>query len=532
MSRSSRNVALGFEVGTGELVEIPIRNMVVTGQTQEAGKTTTLEALISRAGVSAVAFVTKRGEGSFAGARRIAPYFRERADWQFVQAVLEATLREKMRFERSWIMRASKGAKSLADVQRNVRKAMETAKGMSADVYLTLDAYLDIVVPRIARVKFAPTVDLKPGLNVIDMSDRDSFPVEIQGLVMRSVLEWVYEHAERTVTIIPEAWEFCPQGRGSPVKLAAVELVRKGSGLGNYVWLDSQDIGGVDKEVLRSCPVWLLGVQREANEIKRVLTEIPAGISKPKASDVATLEKGEFFACHGKHVVKTYVQPAWMRADQARERATGDFSAVAAPPADTDQNRSDPIQSDPIGSNAIKPEEDFFMTSRAEEKLDTLIELLTTALQSNPRLIEPPDAREMSQPPDPTKYIGVAGQFDEETLYQRFKERLTKEAPAVLKVLGKVREIDVEMEVVKITSNTATLHGMIALLIAEGFMNEPKAATDIWRETGRRFAYKGKSVRAYEQLDVLHKQGFIILVEGGTKAYQAVPGMKVNIVRT
>jgi hypothetical protein len=42
--------------------------MVVTGQTQEAGKTTTLEALISRR-APRVAFVTKRGEGAFEGAR-------------------------------------------------------------------------------------------------------------------------------------------------------------------------------------------------------------------------------------------------------------------------------------------------------------------------------------------------------------------------------------------------------------------------------------------------------------------------------
>jgi hypothetical protein len=56
---------------SGEPVEIPLRHMVVTGQTQEAGKTTTLEALIARSGVKAVAFVTKRGEGSFANARTI-----------------------------------------------------------------------------------------------------------------------------------------------------------------------------------------------------------------------------------------------------------------------------------------------------------------------------------------------------------------------------------------------------------------------------------------------------------------------------
>ena len=82
--------------------------MVVCGQTQEAGKTTTLEGLISRLeGFRAIAFVTKRGEGSFGTARRIQPYFKERADWVFVQSILEATMRERMKFERSWIINAS-----------------------------------------------------------------------------------------------------------------------------------------------------------------------------------------------------------------------------------------------------------------------------------------------------------------------------------------------------------------------------------------------------------------------------------------
>jgi hypothetical protein len=62
-------IHLGYEVGGGAPVEIPLRHMVVTGQTQEAGKTTTLEAMIARSGVKAIAFVTKRGEGSFAEAR-------------------------------------------------------------------------------------------------------------------------------------------------------------------------------------------------------------------------------------------------------------------------------------------------------------------------------------------------------------------------------------------------------------------------------------------------------------------------------
>jgi hypothetical protein len=62
-------VPLGFVVGSGDAVAIPIRHMCVTGQTQEAGKTTTLEALIGRSQLRALTFVTKRGEGAFASRR-------------------------------------------------------------------------------------------------------------------------------------------------------------------------------------------------------------------------------------------------------------------------------------------------------------------------------------------------------------------------------------------------------------------------------------------------------------------------------
>jgi len=98
-----KTIHLGYEISSGEPVEIPLRHLAVTGQTQDSGKTTTLEALISRSELKAIAFVTKRGERSFQTTRTsLPPYFRERADWQFVSSILEATFREKMKFERSW----------------------------------------------------------------------------------------------------------------------------------------------------------------------------------------------------------------------------------------------------------------------------------------------------------------------------------------------------------------------------------------------------------------------------------------------
>src|SRR3990167_7597963 len=99
------NIHLGYEVGTGNKVEIPLRHLAVTGQTQLSGKTTTLEALISRSGLRAVAFVTKRAESGFQNAHTIPPYFRERADWQFVRSILEATMRQGMKFQTSWIVK-------------------------------------------------------------------------------------------------------------------------------------------------------------------------------------------------------------------------------------------------------------------------------------------------------------------------------------------------------------------------------------------------------------------------------------------
>jgi hypothetical protein len=486
-------VHLGFEVGTGEPVAIPIRHMVVTGQTQEAGKTTTLEALISRADLPAVAFVTKRGERSFGDGRRIAPYFRERADWQFVASVLEATMRERLKFERAWIMRASKGARTLADVHRNVRSLMESAKGLSADVYLTLDAYLEIVVPRVASVRFASTLDLQPGLNVLDLSDRDRFPPELQSLVMRSVLEWVYERSDSSVTIIPEAWEFLPQGRGSPVKLSAVELIRKGAGLKNYVWLDSQDIGGIDKELLRSCPVWLLGVQREANEIKRVLENIPAGIAKPKPSDVATLQKGQFFACYGEHVIKTYVQPAWMIQAEAVGIARGTIRV----------------------EQAARPPEKA-MASDTDKKLDALIDLLSRQTIAAPA----------APPPQVQSGVASGGFLDEEGLYQRFKARLMKEAPALLRVLATVPEIEVETEVKVIKTDGSTLSGRLALMVASGHFDNPREVADVARELKRTGSDPGPNTK--RELVRLRDMGFLT---EETDGFMAVPAMKKNIRR-
>ena len=163
---------LGYEMKTGRRVDIPIRHTAVTGQSQESGKTTTLEALIARSGLRAVAFVTKRGERSFMAARVIAPYFQEPQGgasdpmWQYVTSILEATLQRGVKFHESWIMKvcdshqAKDGVwpkpKTLAQVAENIEVALVKARGLNEGVYTQLREYFRIVLPKSPAARIRP----------------------------------------------------------------------------------------------------------------------------------------------------------------------------------------------------------------------------------------------------------------------------------------------------------------------------------------------------------------------------------------
>jgi hypothetical protein len=508
-------IPLGFEVGTGVPVALPLKHLAITGQTQEAGKTTTLEALITRAGLRAITFVTKRGEASFQAARRIDPYFREQADWQFVASILEASRGEKLKFERAWIIRASRGARTLADVQTNVRAAMEKARGMSADVYLTLDAYLDVVVPQIARIQWAPGVALQPGVNAMDLT---GLATEMQHLVIKSTLDWVHQREAGVVVVVPEAWKFIPQGRGTPVKLAAEAFIRQAAGLGSYLWLDSQDLGGIEKTILRSVPVWVLGVQREANEIARTLANIPAGIAKPRPADIATLELGQFYACWGRHVLKTYVQPAWLDADAARGVALGG----AIPPAPPMKEEPDV---NPAEADALRTE-----NAQLRRQLDELTAELRRLRQDPP----PPAPSKTTAPPPPVAMLPrvfTAGEtMENEHLYQAIKARLIAELPEDSRVIAVVTarpelRVEVERHVIKVDG--ASLRGRIARLIAEGFFAQARTSAQVLDELLRRGADRPSNIELGSELKALCEMGFFTR---DNKWYSLVAGMAVNVV--
>lgn len=513
-------IRVGYEVGTGEPVDIPLRHLAVTGQTQESGKTTTLEALVARSGVTALAFVTKRGESAFVDARRVQPYFRDRADWQFVTSILDATLQEKNKFLRPWIMKICRTTRTLADVQRAVRKALETAKGINEGVYTQLDAYLDLIVPEIQRAKLAATLDIRPGINVIDVS---ASPTPMQMLLIQSALDWVNEHAKNTIVIVPEAWEFIPEGKGSPVKAAAVTLVRKGAGIGNYIWVDSQDMAGVDKTILRGCAVWIIGVQREANEIKRNLANIPASITRPTAAQVAMLDRGQFYVCFGKHAVKTYVQPAWMDAAIARAAAFG--GAIPTRPAL-------PPREEPT-VNETEARELRQENARLRQEIETLRGIHRTALSSNDQVPESAPASGHRQRGDAGS-TPVGATVDADALFADFRKRILAE-PAVLRILAEKPSLRVEIDRPVLDAKPDSLRARIGRLIAEDYFRANTTGGQVQAELARR-GFNTSPGSLYPELLNLTQLGFLTIEDGQDersrprKEYRAVPGIKVDIV--
>jgi hypothetical protein len=319
-------IHLGYEIGTGNAVGVPLSHLIVTGLTQLSGKTTTLEALITRSDLKAIVFRTKPGERGFANAQRIPPYFKERSDWQYVSALLEATLKEKMRFERSWIMTACKGTSSLLEVKRNIETALANPKtnSLSRSVYTTLDEYLNLILPQISVTTFSNTLELQTGINVMDL---ERLREELQSLIIRSVLEIVLKEMHDVIVVIPEAWKFMPQERGNPCKQLAEEFIRQGATNHNYLWIDSQDMSGVDKTPLKQVSTWILGLQSERNEVRHTLDQMPIPKKlRPAEDEIMTLKRGHFYACTPQWSKKIYVQPSWLDDEMAKAIAIGEKS--------------------------------------------------------------------------------------------------------------------------------------------------------------------------------------------------------------
>ncbi len=322
-------IKLGYEVGTGDEVFVKNSHVIVTGLTQEAGKTTTLEAMIKRSKARAIVFKTKVGEKSFLSGTMIPPYFKEQSDWQFIQGLIEATIKEKVGTSaRSKIIQLSKqtDGSSLMGFKKRVDERLLEKIGVSEkDILINLQAYLELVIPKLQSINFSETLELADGMNIIDL-ERFSRDPEVQSLIIKSVLDEVLHNHKNVVVVIPESWKFIPQSRGNPCKESIMSFIKQGATNKNFIWIDSQDMSDVDKSPLKQISTWILGYQSEINEVKHTIDQIPLPKNlKPKPDDIQSLGKGIFYLATRESTKKVYVQPFWLDDERAKKIAMGDL---------------------------------------------------------------------------------------------------------------------------------------------------------------------------------------------------------------
>ena len=327
------NIKLGYEIKTGKEVGIKPSHLIVTGITQLSGKTTTLEALIKRSGLKAVIFKTKIGEKSFTEGIEIAPFFRDRSDYEFVKSLIEAYAKEKLFLEKGTLMRLCKGSVSLIEIKKRVDEELASGKlrGLKEEIHTRLQHYLENLIPQIQYANLSKTLDIKEGINIMNL---ERFSEEAQSLIIQSVADEVLKTMKGVIIVIPEAWKFLPQKYNNPCKRVVESFIRQGATNQNFIWIDSQDMAGVDKIPLKQISTWILGYQSERNEVKHTLDQIslPKKL-KPTEEEIMTLKKGHFFLSCYEGVYSVYVQPSWLSDEDAIKIAKGklDVDKIEAP---------------------------------------------------------------------------------------------------------------------------------------------------------------------------------------------------------
>lgn len=321
-----KQIKIGYEIGTGKQVNIKPSHLIVTGVTQLSGKTTTLEALIKRSGLKAIVFKTKIGEKSFTDGTLVAPFFRDRSDYEFVKSLIEAYTKEKLFLEKGTLMRLCKGASSLVEIKKRVDEVLAEGKlrGLKEEIHTRLQHYLENLIPQIQYANLSKVLNVYDGINIMNL---ERFSEEAQSLIIQSVADEVLKTMKGIIIVIPEAWKFIPQKYNNPCKRVIESFIRQGATNNNFVWVDSQDMAGVDKIPLKQISTWILGYQSERNEVKHTLDQIalPKG-AKPKEDEIMNLRKGHFIISSYDGVIKVYVQPSWLKDEQAIEIAKGEKS--------------------------------------------------------------------------------------------------------------------------------------------------------------------------------------------------------------
>jgi hypothetical protein len=260
----------------------------------------------------------------FEGAGTEIPIFIEnKTDPLMLKQLLEQESHLWLRREFPELIDLCKEGDTFEKVYERVNKRMgEKVHPVVKDRLKVLQLLLRKLVENMAKTTLSDTLELPAKNNVMNLSKS---PSEIKQLSVYSVVKRVLEQHENVILVIDELPDFAPQQYSTPSKSMIGQAIRKGGAKGIWLWLSGQTMTGVDKQVLKQAMIWILGHQREINEAKRTLDQIPfkTGLD---VKDIMTLPVGSFVVCTDEGAYITYVQPEGVDSETAMKVSLGEVS--------------------------------------------------------------------------------------------------------------------------------------------------------------------------------------------------------------
>jgi hypothetical protein len=270
---------------SGEKVSIPVFHTGVFGQTG-VGKTSLLKYMLKQAkaeGYKAVIFDSKLTQPEFKGIGVDVPfYLQESTDPDVYKSLIEGMRtrgRGNMDRYRGGFIEICEPfdappAKDYEDIGRRLEAKLHDSRIRGGTRAMYSEIYHDHLklMELLGSSKYVWD-DIR---NYIDKYDilrvptRDLPNLNLQGLVVRSIVEALLPIGRRLIFLVDEAPNFVNQKQYNPAKSALQQLDGQGRSREIYGWYSGQTISGFDKANMKNLWYWILGREMERNEAETV----------------------------------------------------------------------------------------------------------------------------------------------------------------------------------------------------------------------------------------------------------------------
>lgn len=323
---------LGYEVKTGNVVDVPVTHAVISALTG-GGKTEAILRLMKEAeaaGYTILALDVKAKPRDFEGAgREIRPIIRESTEPLLVLRMLEAVAGASLFSKFSTLLDACMDTKNLQEVKQNLDAIYTNKKAWvrKRDDAKVLSYLLGKLLDQIKEGDYAGELQLGPGINVMNISN---LPQGVQQLVVDSVFRRLLVGKwKRVILILEEAINFIPQAEATQFETSARKFIREGRSAELFLWASGQALTEMDIHIRKQMRVWILGPQMEENEAKKFMRQVPMKGVEPH--EIQKLPTGHFICALRRaeeqggqvDVMRVYAQPTWLPDNIALSIATG-----------------------------------------------------------------------------------------------------------------------------------------------------------------------------------------------------------------